>query len=104
MLMPMFGFIMMLLVVGSLGTLVAIADPHNARLAPYLGFVALFAAIGALSLCALLALIGQVLIRSDSAVGLGFFAGYALGGFGGAFFGFNRAVRRRRRIESEGHD
>lgn len=104
MLMPMFGFIMTLLVVGGLGTLVAVGDPKNARLAPYVGFVALSAAIGALSLCALLTLIGQVLIRSESAAGLGFLAGYVLGGLGGAIFGFNRAIRRRRRIESEVDD
>jgi hypothetical protein len=101
MIMPMFGFIATLLVIGGLGTLVAVGDPKNARLAPYVGFVALFAAIGALLLSALLGLIGQVLIRSDAAAALGFFAGYVLGGLGGAIFGFDRATRRRRRIESD---
>jgi hypothetical protein len=100
MLMPMFGFIFTLLVVGGLGTLVAIGDPQNARLAPYIGFIALFAGIGALSLSLLLALIGQQVLRSDTLSGLGFFAGYVLGGLGGAAFGLHRAIRRRSRIES----
>jgi len=104
MILPMFGFIAALLVVGGLGILVAVGDPKNARLAPYIGFVALFAAIGALCLCALLGLIAQVLIRSDAAAALGAFAGYVLGGLGGAIFGFNRATRRRRRIESDVND
>jgi hypothetical protein len=104
MIMPMAGLILTLLVVGGLGTLVAIGDPKNARLAPYIGFIALFAAIGALLLCALLGVIGQVLIRSDAAAALGSFAGYLLGGLGGAFFGFDRATRRRHRIESDVND
>lgn len=90
MLMPMFGFILTLLVVGGLGALVAVGDPQNARLAPYIGFVALFAGIGALSLSLLLALIGEEILRSDTVAGLGFFGGYVLGGLGGAIFGFDR--------------
>jgi hypothetical protein len=80
----MFGFIFTLLVVGGLGTIVAIGDPKNARLAPYIGFTALFAGIGALSLCLLLTLIGQQLLRSETLGGLGFFGGYVFGGLIGA--------------------
>ncbi len=43
MLLQMLGFILALLVVDGLGTLVAIGDPINARLAPYIGFTSLFA-------------------------------------------------------------
>jgi hypothetical protein len=102
--MPMFGFIFTLLVVGGLGTLVAVGDPINARLAPYIGFTALFAGIGALSLSLVLLFIGAQLLRSETFGGLGFFLGYIFGGLGGAAFGFVRALRRRTRIESQVHD
>jgi len=104
MLMPMFGFVFALLVVGGLGTLVAVGDPQNARLAPYVGFVSLFAGLGALSLSITLGFIGEFVVRSETVSGLGFFAGYILGGLGGATFGFYRAIRRRHRIESEAHE
>jgi hypothetical protein len=104
MLMPMFGFIFTLLVVGGLGMLVAIGDPQNARLAPYIGFIALFAGLGALLSSAVLALIGQALFRSETLAGLGFFGGYVLGGLGGAIFGLYCAIRRRLRIESANLD
>ena len=94
---PMFGFITALLVIGGLGTLVAVGDPNNARLAPYIGFVSLFAGLGALSCSLLLALIGAGL-QSETVTGLGFFAGYAVGGLGGAATGFYTAVQRRRRL------
>ena len=100
MLMPMFGFMIMLFVVGGLGTLVAIGDPHNSRLAPYIGFTALFAAIGALSLSLLLAVIAHQILESDKLASLGFFGGYVLGGLAGASVGFRRAFRRASRIKS----
>ena len=104
MLMPMFGFISTLLVVGGLGTLLAIGDPRNARLAPYIGFTALFAGLGALLLSLLLLLIGEQVLRSETLGGLGFFGGYALGGLSGALFGLYRAFRRHMRIESGAFD
>src|ERR1700730_5415440 len=104
MLMPMFGFISTLFVVGGLGTLVAIGDPQNTRLAPYIGFTALFAGLGALSLSLLLLLIGEQVLRSETLGGLGFFGGYVLGGLSGALFGLYRAFRRRLRIESGAFD
>ena len=97
----MFGFIATLLVVGCLGSLVAIGDPQNARIAPYIGFTALFAGLGALSLSLLLLLIGEQVLRSETLGGLGFIGGYLLGGLSGALFGLYRAIRRRRRIQSE---
>jgi hypothetical protein len=97
MMLPMFGFIMALLVIGGLGTLVAVGDPNNARLAPYIGFVSLFAGLGALSCSLLLALIGAGL-QSETVAGFGIFVGYALGGLGGAVIGLYTAVQRRRRL------
>jgi hypothetical protein len=104
MILPMFGLIATLLVVGGLATLVAVGDPKNARLAPYVGFVSLFAAFGALLLSVFLGLIGEAVIRSDAAGALGSFIGFAFGGIGGALFGFDRAYRRRRRIDSDVHE
>ena len=99
MLLPMFGFLLSLVVIGGLASLVAIGDPINARVAPYIGFTALFAGLGALILSVSLTLLGEVL-NSQLVVGFGFFGGSALGGFGGASFGLYRALQRRRRIES----
>ena len=94
----MFAFLFTLLVIGGLGTLVAIGDPLNARLAPYIGFPALLGGLGALSLSLLLALIGYQLLSSDTVAAVGFFAGYIVGGLVGAGFGLMRAIRRRSRI------
>jgi hypothetical protein len=101
MILPMFGLLMFLIVVGGLATLVAVGDPRHARLAPYLGFVFLFAGLGALLFSIGLALLGQVLLRSEALSALGFFGGYGLGGLAGAALGFTRAIRRRHRIDSE---
>ncbi len=79
-----------------LATLVAVGDPQNARLAPYIGFVALFAGLGALTLSVLLLLIGKVVFGTESFLAL--FAGYVLGGLSGAVFGLCRAVQRGNRI------
>jgi len=48
MLLTMFGFVMTLIVVCGLVSLVAVGDPLHARLAPFIGFVALSAGLGAL--------------------------------------------------------
>jgi hypothetical protein len=99
------GFIFALIVVGGLATLVAIGDPHkSSRLTLYVGFTALFAGLGAASLSIILALVGAKLFESETLTGLGFFGGYLVGGFGGAAFGFYRALLRRRRIEAEVHE
>jgi hypothetical protein len=101
MILPMFGFVSVLIVVGGLATLVAVGDPRHARFAPYLGFIFLFAGLGALLISVGLALLGQVLLRSEALSALGFFGGYALGGLAGAVHGFNRATRRRHQIDSQ---
>jgi hypothetical protein len=99
------AFIFGLVVIGGLATLVAIGDPHNSsRLTLYVGFTALFAGLGAASLSMILALIGAKLFESEPFTGLGFFGGYIVGGFGGAAFGFYRALLRRRRIDAEVHE
>ena len=95
MLLQMFGFVFALLIVGGLATLVAVADRQYARAAPYIGFTALFAGLGALSLSLLLALIGYQLFGPETGFVLGFYCGYAIGGLGGAVFGFTKALRRR---------
>ena len=99
MLLPMFGLIIVLIVVGALASLVAIADPQHASLAPYLGFTSLLAGTGALLLSLVLSGIGNVVDTSTGSQvlsGLGFFFGYAIGGVGGAVAGLTLASRRVR--------
>lgn len=74
------------------------------RLAPYIGFAALFAGIGALTLSLVLLFIGEKILQSETVSGLIFLGGYVLGGLGGAAFGFYRAIQRRLRIESEARE
>lgn len=93
MLLPMMGFLFALIIVGSLSSLIAIGDPQHATIAPYIGFICLFAGLGALCLSSGFYTLGEV-VRSDKLAGLGFFAGYALGGLGGAMLGFSKARRR----------
>jgi hypothetical protein len=100
MLLPMFGFIFALLVVGGLANLVAVADPRHARFALYLGFTSLFAGIGALCLSLGLALSLGYVLGSDWWSGPGFFGGYAVGLVGGSVLGFRRAYERQRRVEA----
>jgi hypothetical protein len=99
MLLPMFGFLAALLTVGGLATLVAVGDPRSARLAPYIGFVALLSGLEALSFALLLTLIGWMVLHSEHVAGLGFVAGYVLGGLGGAALGLYCAIQRRHRNE-----
>ena len=104
MILPMFGLLMFLIVVGGLATLVAVGDPHHARFAPYLGFVFLFAGLGALLFSIGLALLGQVVLRSEALAALGFVGGYAFGGLSGSVLGFIRAAGRHPRIDSEARE
>lgn len=99
MLLPMFGFILALIVTGGLASLVAVGDPRHARRALFIGFVALFAGLGALLLSLGLAWLLGAIMHSDAAAGVGFLGGYVLGGIGGAAFGLKRALLRRRRLE-----
>ena len=97
-----FALILGLVVVGGLATLVAVGDPHNSSpLTLFVGFIVLCAGLGAASLSIILALIGAKLFESEALTSLGFFGGYIMGGFGGAAFGFYRALLRRRRIEAQ---
>lgn len=100
MLIPMFGFVLTLIVVGGLASLVAVGDPRYARLAPFVGFVALFAGLGALFLSLVLAWLAGLLFRSESVAFAGLLVGYVAGGLGGAAFGLKRAFGRRRKVET----
>ncbi|HEY5885823.1 MAG TPA: hypothetical protein VIT88_14125 [Pyrinomonadaceae bacterium] len=96
----MFGFLSVLIVVGGLATFVAFGDPGHARFAPYLGFVFLFAGLGALLLSVGLTMPAE-LLRYHEVAGFLFFAGYAIGGLGGAVLGLFKAVKWRSRNESK---
>ena len=100
MLLPMFGLILALIVVGGLASLVAVGDPYHARFAPYVGFTSLSAGIGALCLSLGLALSLGYVLGSERWSGPGFFGGYAVGLLGGAVIGFRHALGRRRGVEA----
>lgn len=95
------ALILMLLIVGGLGTLLAIGDPQGAPLAPYIGFTCLFAGLAAPFLSLLLFLIGGYLLESETIGGIGLAVGYTLGGFGGGALGYYCAAERCRRIKAE---
>lgn len=97
MVLPMFAFVLTLIVVGGLASLVAAGDRH-ARWAPFIGFVFLFAGLGALFLSLGLVWLLGVIFRSRGGDGLGFLGGYAAGGLGGALLGLKHAFLRRRRF------
>jgi hypothetical protein len=96
MLLPMYGLILALLVVGGLGTIVAVGDPHHARFAPYLGFICLFAGIGSLVFSLILMVVAEIALHSDTFMGASFFVGYAGGAATGGLFGYLMAERRRK--------
>lgn len=97
MLLPMFGFILVLLVIGSLASLVAVGDPHHSRLAAFIGFTFLFAGISTLCFSFGLAFLLGYILGSDWWGGLGFFGGYVVGLLGGGLFGLQRAFERQRK-------
>jgi hypothetical protein len=97
---PLLGFALILIVVGVLASLIAVADLLHAKVAPFIGFTSLFAGTGAFVLAMALGGIGgQLDSHFDTMMfgALGFFGGYAVGGLGGALFGFRKAVRRSQR-------
>ena len=95
---PMYGLILAFIVVGGLATIVAVGDPHHARLAPYIGFICLFAGLGALLFSLGFTMVGAIALRSDALTGASFFAGYAVGAVAGGVFGFSVAARRQKRL------
>ena len=100
MVMPMMGFVFMLIVVGGLASLVAAADGRHARLAVYVGPISLFAGLAALLLSAGLSVFCEQVLGLRALTGLGFFGGYGVGLIGGAALGLRRAFNIRRQIES----
>jgi len=96
MILPMYGLIAALLVVGGLGTIVAVGDPDHARFAPYLGFICLFAGLGSLMFSLILTVVAEIAIHSEAFTGASFFVGYAGGAATGGLFGYWLAERRRR--------
>jgi len=96
MLIPMYGLILALLVVGGLGTIVAVGDPTHARLAPYLGFVCLFAGLGALALSLVFTVVAEVGLHLEYLTGASFFVGYVGGALIGGLLGYRMAARKRR--------
>lgn len=100
MILPMMGFLFALILVGGFALLIAtvnrISPPLRPQpLLPYVGFVCLFAGLGALLLSMGLGLIAEKVFRSHGLAGIGFFGGYVLGGCGGAALGFIKASFRR---------
>jgi hypothetical protein len=97
MILPMMGFFAMLVVVGGLGSLVAIADPSRANLAPY-SFAMLFAGLGVYVCVFGFGFLGEQLFNSPIADSLAFFGGLLIGSLGGAILGFAVGRNRNRRI------
>lgn len=95
MVMPMLGFVFMLIVVGGLASLVAAADGKHARLAVYAGPVFFFAGLAALLLSSGLSVFCEQVLDLRELTGLGFFVGYGVGLIGGAALGLRRAFNIR---------
>jgi hypothetical protein len=103
MILPMMGFVFGLILLGSFASVIAMIDKRSPPvtpkpllqfLLPYVGYVCLFAGLGALILSMGLAFIGEKFFGPRAGVsGLGFFGGYVLGGCGGAAFGFSKASK-----------
>ena len=74
---------MMLLVVGGLASLIAVGDPNSSSITRYIGFVALFAGLGALSFSVVPALIAGLIFDFQTFAEIGLVVGYVLGGLGG---------------------
>jgi len=96
MILPMYGLIAALLVVGGLGTIVAVGDPDHARFAPYLGFICLFAGLGSLVFSLILTVVGEIAIHSEASTGASFFCWLCRRSRTGGLFGYWLAQRRRR--------
>jgi len=89
----MFGFIIALLVIGSLATLLTIGDPNNSCLAYYIRFIFLFSGLGALCLSICFTLLITT-FGFEEWSGVSFFSGYFMGLVGGAFIGFQRTMHK----------
>jgi hypothetical protein len=92
----MFPFLLILL--GGIISLAAIADPHHKRSAPRVGFPILYAGLFSLILSWGLESVGEVLGPQHRFEGFGFIVGYLLGMIGGALLGFRLALRHKRHL------
>jgi hypothetical protein len=97
MILPMMGFFAMLIVVGGLGSLVAIADPSRANLAPYT-FAMLFAGPGVYVRVFGFGFLGEQLFNIPVADSVAFFGGALIGSLGGAILGLVIGRNHHRRI------
>lgn len=97
------GFVFGLIILGGFTLLSAMINrrsppvspkPLLQSLLPYIGYGCLFAGLGALLLSMGLGAMGESFFRSHIEMsGVGFFAGYVLGGCGGAALGFKKASK-----------
>ena len=97
MLLPMMGFFLMLIVVGGLGSLVAIADPTRARLYPFT-LAMFFSGAGVYVLGLGSGYLGEIIFGSSTVSTILFLFGLLIGGIGGAILGLIAGIRRNRRI------
>ena len=103
MMLPMIGFVLGLIALGSFALLMATIDRRSPPVSPkpllqsslpYVGYVCLFAGLGALFFSMGMAALGESFFRARMKMsGLGFFAGYVVGGCGGAALGFSKAFK-----------
>jgi hypothetical protein len=98
MLLQMMMFPFLLIVVGGIISLIAVADPHHKRSAPRVGFPAFYAGLFSLILSWGLGLLCEALAIHDPIEAFSFLGGFVLGMIGGAFFGYRLALGHKRQI------
>lgn len=97
MLIPMMGFFLVLIVIGGLGSLVAIADRTRARLLPFT-LAMLFSGTGVYVVMFGMFLTIEKIFGSYSLLQVFFCIGLLVGSIGWAVLGFIAGTRRNRRI------
>lgn len=100
MILPMMGLLFAMFSVGALGVAFLFMKRSWRRLVPF-AWVPVLASSGALILCWSLAVGLELLLASPRAGGIGFFAGYVLGGLLGAALGYWLALRFSGRVGSK---
>lgn len=100
MLLPTMGFFLMLVVVGGLGSLVALADPNRSKLFPFT-LAMVFSGSGFYILGFGLTFLGENIFGPSIGTSILFLVGLLLGSLGGATIGFIVGRRRNRRASYE---